>query len=937
MQNKNLWMMAGVAAIAVILVVGVVFIVNSLTSSSTETVVDPNSTSPNVDTTSTNTDDQASNDPINNPNTEIDPNKVIATANGRELSPDMLFQTYASLIDAYRDIYAQDGRDLDQVLEGAEGSYYQLQLQYQALQQLVQRSLATQELEKLGFKVEQANLNQEAQTQYETWLAEYTMTEAELVDLLSKPDQRALTQTLLGISENTVDEIKQRYLEQVEQNMLSELLYAHVLGDISPTSETGQRMVEDWLSGLRTNSEIVIYIPLLNAYHLETMVETGTTLEQRRELLDTAIAAYETIKENSDNPDPYVDYYLSRLYNLSVNWGLALERDLITRAEETQDDGALEALKLEILRNRTLASQSVTAYDAQTREQIEILLQADPGNPYYYYLYADFLFENWEEFGITQSIRQLWSALQMDPDYVDAYVLMGDANRVREFFEESLQNYNDARSAMERIKGTESGFKMQNTTVELLDLKTSEAALARVKQLTTLQEPPEDADAQRQSALSTAETLLNELISRLAPDDELLPLTLTSLGDLAVIHEDYVAAQLRFNESLALIEDKETRVKLGEALFLNDQLEEARAEYETVLENDEGFAEAWLGLAQVQRAQDDLEGASHSYQQAFSFGFNMTYTQRRQIALEALEWDEGNIEMRLALAQFYFERNVFAGAEKQYNYLLEKNTHTVTGYLGLGQVALARLQFTNSMGFFNQALEHDPNLKQQIEIYEQMYQAERSLAGPGNAVSETGQDMLVKLSSLYLDSGQLSNSWQRLQVLKTRYPNFRPDAVSNIEDQLAEIVGDNLPGRPVPDQGHAIIAPGTTHADYNSVPPTSGWHYTVPADWGAHATPIQNEIQLRNLAAGGVIVQYDPNIDETLRESLATMQREFRQIFSFCKLILAPYEGLSTPIVVTAWNRILQLEEYDRTQIQVFVDTFIDQGPEAGEVGCSLN
>jgi tetratricopeptide (TPR) repeat protein len=356
-----------------------------------------------------------------------------------------------------------------------------------------------------------------------------------------------------------------------------------------------------------------------------------------------------------------------------------------------------------------------------------------------------------------------------------------------------------------------------------------------------------------------------------------------------------------------------------------------------VLAIDSGFAKAWVGLAKVQRALGELEEASESYQNAFTNGFNMTYTERRQIALEALELNENNMQMRLALSEFYFDRNVFGGAEKQFNFILEHDPNSVVGYLGLGRVALSRLQFTNALGYFTQALEYGPDLNQEIQIYEQMYDAERNLAGPGQPVSEAGQDILVKLSALYLDSGQLSNSWQRLQVLKTRYPDFKPTDVVNIEDQLASIVGDNLPGRPVPDQGHDTIQPGTDHDAYNSVPPTSGPHYTVPAPWGAHSDPIQDEIQLRNLAAGGVIVQYDPDIDDELRQRLANMLRDLRIKLSYCRMILAPYEGLSTPIAVTAWNRILHLEEYDRDQIQVFVDTFIDQGPEFGDVGCSYN
>jgi len=936
MQKNYLWIAAGLAVVLVVAVVGALMLLNPAAPQSAANATDAGSAPPNVDNAG---DNAASASNQGNSQTaisnEIDPSKVVATVDGREISTEMLAQAYGALLTAYRDNYAASGRDLEEVLSGAEGAYYQLQLQYQAAQQLIQRTLATLEVERLGLDVNQSELQQAAQARLNEYLSEYSMTEAELTDLLADAEKRPITQTLLGISDNSIEEIKHRFHAQAEQQALSDLLTANVLGGVSPTSEAGQQMMDDWMAGLKQNSDIQFHNPLYRAYHLETLIETGNSLEQRRALLDNAIEAYEALRDDPNGADPHLDYYLSRLYNLSVNWGLALERELIERAETTQDDDALTALQLEILRNRALASQSVSAFDAQTKEQLETLLQADPGNPYYYYLYAQFLLDSWEEHGLTQPLRIVWQALQMDPDYVDAYVLMGDINLVREFYEEALTNYSDARAAFARVADTESGYKAQNTSLDEIDLKTGEAGVLRIHQLDTMQEPPEDAAEQRQTITTLAGELFAGLEERLAQDDELRPLALAGLGDVAVVREEFETAQQWYLDSLALIKDMEVLVKLGHAYLLNGQLDESLAQFQAALEIDDGYAKAYLGQAKVYKERGDVQAASASYQEAFNHGLNMTYTERRQIALEALALDENNSEMRLALSQFYLERNVYAGAEKQYDFILSQDPGAVTAYIGLGKVALARLQYDNAMEHLGNGLGHDPTLEEKLTIYEEMYNAERAKAGPGNPVPEAGQEMLLQLAALYLEDGQFTNSWQRLQVLKDRYSNYKPDEVGRVDAQLIEEVGDNLPGRAVPDQGHAIITPGQTHGQYNSTPPTSGWHYTVPARWGAHSEPIPDEIQLRNLAAGGIMIQYDPALDDQTRQRLAGMLRSLREQLGYCRLILAPYPGLDSPIVLTAWNRILHLQEYDRDQSQVFVDTFIDKGPEAGEVGCA--
>lgn len=129
-----------------------------------------------------------------------------------------------------------------------------------------------------------------------------------------------------------------------------------------------------------------------------------------------------------------------------------------------------------------------------------------------------------------------------------------------------------------------------------------------------------------------------------------------------------------------------------------------------------------------------------------------------------------------------------------------------------------------------------------------------------------------------------------------------------------ERVGEKVAGL-----GNAhISSPVSPHPPYNSIPPTSGYHAGSKAKWGVSAKQIPDELQVHNLEDGGVIVHYDPEeTDDETRDALGSIVRSYRD-----KVILEPYEGIETPLVLTAWRRIDNLEGLDESRIRLFIDTY---------------
>ncbi|MBI4338279.1 MAG: DUF3105 domain-containing protein [Chloroflexi bacterium] len=137
-------------------------------------------------------------------------------------------------------------------------------------------------------------------------------------------------------------------------------------------------------------------------------------------------------------------------------------------------------------------------------------------------------------------------------------------------------------------------------------------------------------------------------------------------------------------------------------------------------------------------------------------------------------------------------------------------------------------------------------------------------------------------------------------------------------------------------QGADHINPGQSHPLYNTVPPTSGWHYETPAAWGAHTEAVQNETQIHNLEHGGVLIQYETT-DQDLITKLGAFARKQKDYP--CYLLVAPYPGIKDsagtahPISLTAWTALRYLDSYDEQVLQKFVDDFRDKGPE--KVACT--
>lgn len=129
----------------------------------------------------------------------------------------------------------------------------------------------------------------------------------------------------------------------------------------------------------------------------------------------------------------------------------------------------------------------------------------------------------------------------------------------------------------------------------------------------------------------------------------------------------------------------------------------------------------------------------------------------------------------------------------------------------------------------------------------------------------------------------------------------------------------------LPIQGAIHVQHGASHPEYNSKPPTSGWHYADQvASWGIATTPWSDELQIHALEHGGIIISYDcaDGCPDTVSKLTAIMNGYPS------KVILQPYPGIGHRIALTAWGKLAYLDNADEAFIRRFISSYKDKGPE---------
>ena len=126
------------------------------------------------------------------------------------------------------------------------------------------------------------------------------------------------------------------------------------------------------------------------------------------------------------------------------------------------------------------------------------------------------------------------------------------------------------------------------------------------------------------------------------------------------------------------------------------------------------------------------------------------------------------------------------------------------------------------------------------------------------------------------------------------------------------------------DLGGGHLAPGQGRV-YNERFPTSGIHNRVPVNPGFYRDSQPATKLVHSVEHGNIVIYYENPGAEAIQ-----LLKDWTSLYGgqWDGVVAAPSSGLGKAVVLTAWRKILKLDEFDPAAAAAFIDEFRGRGPE---------
>ncbi len=144
------------------------------------------------------------------------------------------------------------------------------------------------------------------------------------------------------------------------------------------------------------------------------------------------------------------------------------------------------------------------------------------------------------------------------------------------------------------------------------------------------------------------------------------------------------------------------------------------------------------------------------------------------------------------------------------------------------------------------------------------------------------------------------------------------DEIATKEKLSKQMMGEKIPLLPA-----LHVAKGASHGEYNSNPPTSGWHWAGVAGAGIKDEAVPDELILHSMEHGAAVVWYKSDLSQSDVDKI-------KEVFNSAigKKIMLPRENLDVPVALTSWGYLIKLDTIDTETIKEFIETNNDRAPE---------
>ena len=118
----------------------------------------------------------------------------------------------------------------------------------------------------------------------------------------------------------------------------------------------------------------------------------------------------------------------------------------------------------------------------------------------------------------------------------------------------------------------------------------------------------------------------------------------------------------------------------------------------------------------------------------------------------------------------------------------------------------------------------------------------------------------------------------------------------------------------------------TGSVEYAQTPPVGGDHQAVWWNCGVYTEPVVDENAVHSMEHGAVWITYDPALPQEQVDELVTAAEPYDYT------LVSPYEGMDSPITLSAWGLQLAVEDAADERIAPFLAQYVngEQTPEPG-------
>jgi tetratricopeptide (TPR) repeat protein len=507
-----------------------------------------------------------------------------------------------------------------------------------------------------------------------------------------------------------------------------------------------------WFDARYDAAKIEIKVPLVAAFRLEQKDSHA------------AVQRYEAIRDQGKSDDPYLGYYIARLYRQDLDAAQARIKALPQDAppsERTTLEGQINTLKAKVV----AGLRDVVQKGRGDGDVYQAILEADPQDQEARFQLAGSLMSQGKR---DEALVQLEGLLAQAPDHLRAQAVYGKL-----LFD--MGRYEDAIPPLKRAL---EGWPQKSA---------SDRDVANTLRLTLAQ-------AERQAGQLEAARSDFEALQKLDPGN--LEAN-RALGEMALDGGDASQAIIYYQAALNHVDPSqigELQDGLGRAYLAENDLPKAQDAFQQALAAAPPAAAAYLGLGQIYQRQGLSTQAMDAYHRGLTQAVG--WPLKQELAQRLLSLDPTDVDAHLTLGDIYRQSHQYVQAMTHYQAALARQPSVET-YRTLGDIYLDSGKLDEALSAFRRALalQPAPLPLDASGLWARILSVERERAGK-QPLSQDGLEALYQLAQLSLhDLNDAQKAANYLAQLRAADPHYRAQDVASLVQQVRN-QGVDLPQTP---------------------------------------------------------------------------------------------------------------------------------------------